>query len=78
MHLAPIWLIGTLCLSKATIFKEYKKFNKIQEISRKANENQRKFKGNSTVWYVIVTGTNEIKTFRMQTIEFPLNFLEFP
>ena len=30
MHLAPIWLIGTLCLRKATIFKEYVKFNEIQ------------------------------------------------
>ena len=34
MHLAPIWLSGTMCLRKATIFKEYKKPN---EIKRKFN-----------------------------------------
>jgi hypothetical protein len=39
--------------------------------------NSKKFKGNSMVWYVIVTRTNEIQTFHMQTIEFPLNFIEF-
>ena len=63
VHLAPIWLIGTMCLRKATIFKEYKKF---KEIQRKSTD----FKGNSMVWYVIVTRTNEIQTFGMQTIEF--------
>ena len=47
MHLAPIWLSGTMCLRKATIFNEYKKFKK-------------KLKGNSMVWYIIVTRANEI------------------
>ena len=51
-------------------------FHGIQDIQRnsmKLKEIQR----NSMTWYVIVTRTNEIQTFHMQTIEFPLNFLEF-
>ena len=42
VHLAPIWLIGTMCLRKATIFKEHRKFKEIQGNSK---EIQRKFNG---------------------------------
>ena len=55
MHFASIWLIGTMCLRKATLFKAYKKFNKIQ----------RGINGLVCNCYQ----NYEIQTFRMQTIE---------
>ena len=51
-------------------------FQRIQ-VSQEIQRNSRKFKRNSMVWYVIVTRAEEIQTFRMQTIEFALNFFEF-